>query len=307
MTWASLVFSYSALRIELVGTLVLRLVLWLLPTLFFLLFDVGLPSLAEAIKHYGATSLPRRDAVPLLKKLLLALGNLVLFTAVQALLSVAAAKLFKGPLFTTSTTLPLPWQIVKHVALLFAAREVLTYYIHKHLLHARGPLAAWHKAFAHAHRGAPYALLTYADHPLPLLLHRLLPAYLPALLLRPHLLTYFVFTLLATLEEVLTMSGYSIVPGLVLGGIARRHATHYACRGRGNYSSWGLLDLAHGTNVGRDVIDELQDEADRYRAKKRSAAASSSSSSTRALAAASDVSDTDSGKKSRKSTTRKRL
>lgn len=305
MTWASLVFSYSALRIELIGTLVLRLVLWLIPTLFFLLFDIGLPSLSEAIKHYGATSLPRRDAVPLLKKLLLALGNLVLFTGVQALLSLAASKLFKGPLFTTSTTLPLPWQILKHVSMLFVMREVLTYYIHKHLLHSRGPLAAWHKSFAHAHRGAPYALLTYADHPLPLLLHRLLPSYLPALLIRPHLLTYFVFTMLATLEEMMTMSGYSIVPGLVLGGIARRHATHYACRGKGNYSSWGLLDLAHGTSVGRDVIDDLQDEADRYRAKKR--ATTSSSHKTTVPAGASDVSDTDSGKKSRKSATRKRL
>ncbi|KAK8045542.1 hypothetical protein PG993_005566 [Apiospora rasikravindrae] len=274
MTWTTLVLSHSPLKIELVGTLAVRIVFWLLPSLLFLLFDAGVPSLSESIKFYGAKSLPRRDAAALAKQTALAAANLLLVTAVQAGLSMGATVLLKEPLFRTSTTLPLPWHIIKHVATLYAAREVLTYYIHRDLLHSRrlgGAAASLHNRFAHAsHRGAPYALMAYADHPLPLVLHRVIPVYLPALLVRPHLLTYFLFTLLTTVEETLAMSGYSAVPGIVMGGVARRTATHYASGGRGNFSAMGFLDWINGTSVGKDVISDIQDEADKHHVKERS-------------------------------------
>ncbi|KAK8084455.1 hypothetical protein PG997_005726 [Apiospora hydei] len=263
MTWTTLVLSHSPLKIELVGTLAVRIVFWLLPSLLFLLFDVGVPSLSESIKFYGAKSLPRRDAAALAKQAALAGANLLVVTAVQAGLSMGATILLKEPLFQTSTRLPLPWHIIKHVATLYAAREVLTYYIHRDLLHSRrlgGAAASLHNRYAHAsHRGAPYALMAYADHPLPLVLHRVIPVYLPALLVRPHLLTYFLFMLLTTVEETLAMSGYSAVPGIVMGG-----------RGRGNFSAMGFLDWIHGTSVGKDVMEDIQDEADKHRVKERS-------------------------------------
>ncbi|RYP51236.1 hypothetical protein DL768_003395 [Monosporascus sp. mg162] len=280
MTWTTLVLSQTPLRIELAGTLAVRVVFWLVPSLLFLVFDTLIPSLAESLKYYGRASLParRHTAGALLRQVLLAVTNLLLLTAVQAGVSTAAARFLSSPPFRASTALPLPWQIVKHVLALYTAREVLTYYINRHVLHGRGALGNMHARYAHARRGAaPHALMLYADHPLTLLLHRLIPAYLPALLVRPHLLTYFVFTVLTTVEEMLSMSGYSIVPGIVMGSIARRTATHYASGGKGNYGAWGILDWIHGTSVGKDVVESIRDEADRLRERDGEAASDAGS------------------------------
>ncbi|CAJ2513074.1 Uu.00g011930.m01.CDS01 [Anthostomella pinea] len=271
MTWTTLVLSHSPLKIELVGTLAVRIVFWLVPALLFLLLDTGVPSLAESIKHYGTPSLPRRHAATLSRQVVFAVVNLALASALQAGISIAAAKFLQRPLFKTSTTLPLPWQIIKHILSLYTAREVLTYYIHRYILHAKGgTIAKLHSQYAHAQKGAaPYAIMLYADHPIPLMLNRLLPVYLPALVIRPHLLTYLLFTILTTIEEMLSMSGYSVVPGIFMGGIARRTASHYASRGKGNYGAWGLLDWINGTSVGKDVIEDIQDEADKHQVQGR--------------------------------------
>ncbi|RYP00230.1 hypothetical protein DL764_006566 [Monosporascus ibericus] len=282
MTWTTLVLSHTPLRIELAGTLAVRVVFWLAPSLLFLVFDTLIPSLAESLKYYGRASLParRRTAGALLRQVLLAVVNLLLLTAVQAAVSAAAARFLRRPPFRASTALPLPWQIVKHVLALYTMREVLAYYINRLLLHGGGALANLHARYAHPRRGAaPYALMLYADHPLTLLLHRLVPAYLPALFVRPHLLTYFVFTVLTTVEEMLSMSGYSIVPGIVMGGIARRTATHYASGGKGNYGAWGLLDWIHGTSVGKDVVEDIHDEAEKHRVRERGGHAASDAGS----------------------------
>ncbi len=77
-------------------------------------------------------------------------------------MSIGLATLLKQPVFKTASTLPLPWQMIKHIGLLFAAREVLTFIIHRYLLHdgvaaagvsSRG-LARLHGRYAHA-RAAP--------------------------------------------------------------------------------------------------------------------------------------------------------
>ncbi|KAK0721876.1 hypothetical protein B0T26DRAFT_700547 [Lasiosphaeria miniovina] len=226
--------------------------------------------------------------------------------------------------------------MVKHVALLFAAREVLTYYIHRHVLHGQplsptvptwnlrqkqaskthkkklggggghGRIATMHDGCAHAH-ATPFSLLLMADHPLPFLLHRFVPLYVPALVVSLwsssslsltsifsrnsgnflsntflssdsgglHILTYLLFVGLCTAEETLAMSGYTVVPGIILGGIARRNALHYARPGAGNFGCWGVLDWVHGTSLGKDVMADLHDEAEKHNLKGRSARAAS--------------------------------
>ncbi|OTB08269.1 hypothetical protein M426DRAFT_317383 [Hypoxylon sp. CI-4A] len=271
MTWTTLVLSHPPLKIELLGALAIRTVFWLVPSLFFLFFDTLVPSLAESIKFYGAQSLPPRNAAYLSRQVLLALFNLALSTAVQAGISVGAGMLLHRPLFATSTRLPLPWQIVKHILILYTAREVLTYYINRYVLHSRSSVAKMHNSYAHSRRrkAAPYSLMLYTDHPVPLLLSRTLPVYLPAIVIQPHLLTYFLFTIFTTLEETLSMSGYSIVPGIIMGGITRRSALHYASGGHGNFGAWGLLDWASGTSVGKDVVEDIHDEAEKHQVKER--------------------------------------
>jgi hypothetical protein len=82
-------------------------------------------------------------------------------------------------------------------------------------------------------------------------------------------LTYLLLLSIITLEETLTLSGYTTIPGIILGGIARRQDLHSEGRGRGNYAPWGLLDWIHGTTIGGDVIDDMKDEAGKHQVKER--------------------------------------
>ncbi|KAK1768049.1 sterol desaturase [Phialemonium atrogriseum] len=278
LTWTTLVLSHSPLKIEVMSTTAIRILFWLVPSLFFLIFDTLLPSLSENLKYDGSSALPPRDARSLAGLLALAIGNLALTTGTEAAMSLGLATLIKEPPFRTSTTLPLPWQMVKHIALLFAAREALSFYIHRNVLHPsssarqgtsaltrvphqlRDRAATQHARFAHAHRAAPFSLLAMADHPLPQLLLHLLPIYLLPSISgtagglpsqpRLHVLTYLVFVALATLEETLAYSGYAALPGVAAGGLARRAAAHRAGGGEGNYGPWGFLDWAYGTGLG---------------------------------------------------------
>ncbi|ROT36683.1 sterol desaturase family [Sodiomyces alkalinus F11] len=273
MTWSTLVLSHGALKIQLIGLFAIRLVLWLAPSLLFLAFDTLLPSVAASLKAGGASSLPstRNNGTQLLRTFALAVFNLALSAALDAAATTFSCYAFGSPVFKTSTTLPLPWQLVKHLALLLAGRELLTYYIHRGVLHASSPnrAAKWHAQYAHARKTPLFSLRLFADHPVPCLLHRFVPLYLPAVALRPHLLVYFLYVALCTGEETLAMSGYSTVPGIIMGGIARRTAAHYASGGVGNYGAWGILDWAHGTTRGQDVMEDMKDEAEKHAVKER--------------------------------------
>ncbi|KAK4212645.1 hypothetical protein QBC37DRAFT_187598 [Rhypophila decipiens] len=291
MTWSTLVLSHSPLKIELLGVLGIRIVFWLVPSLFFLIFDCVLPSLAETIKFKGSSALPPRDATILSKLVGLALLNLCLESALQAGISLGLAHLLQTPVFRSSTTLPLPFQIIKHILLLFAAREFLTYFIHRYLLHgattSNKPISSTlenlHLQYAHSRRAPPFALTLMTDHPVSFLLHRFVPMYLPAVILGCsrasglHILTFLAFIILVTLEETLSMSGYTIVPGILLGGIARRNALHYCSApgsrsssgSSGNFGSWGILDWIHGTSLGKDVMSDVKDEAEKHHLRER--------------------------------------
>lgn len=273
MTWSTVILSHPPLHIHLGGVLALRILLWLLPSLATLLFDVGVPSLAEGIKFGGRSALPPRDAKRLSRMVGLAVLNLGVVTGVEGVATWAVLNVFGEMPFQTSTTLPLPWQIAKHIPLLLALREGLVYYIHRSILHSSSTtttISTLHTRFSHAHTSSPFSLLLFTDHPLPLLLHRFIPIFLPALLLRPHILTYFFFVALCTAEETLAMSGYSVVPGIIMGGIVRRQAVHYACRGQANYGAWGFLDWFNGTSRGGDVLEDVKAEAGRHDVKGRS-------------------------------------
>ncbi|KAM0251435.1 hypothetical protein ACHAQJ_008186 [Trichoderma viride] len=273
MTWSTLVLSQPPIIVHIAGILAIRIVFFLIPSLITLFLDVSLPSLAEGIKHGGRSALPPRDAQALGKLLGLVLLNLVIMTAIEGGLSFAFILAFKEPVFKTTTTLPLPWQIFKHVLILLSARETLLYYIHRFVLHGKSypSLSKRHQNYAHAKAGAPFSLRLLADHPLPLLFYRFLPLYLAALIIRPHILTYFLVLTICTGEETLAMSGYTIVPGIIMGGIVQRSAIHYAGKGTSNYGSWGILDWVNGTSRGRDVLEDVKNEAEKHNLQERSA------------------------------------
>jgi hypothetical protein len=109
---------------------------------------------------------------------------------------------------------------------------------------------------------SPYSFAAHYDHPASYILFRFLPIYLPAVIFRDHLLTYLMTLSIVTLEETLTFSGYSVIPGIMIGGIARRQDLHSESHGRGNYAPLGIMDWIHGTSIGADVVDDMREEAE---------------------------------------------
>lgn len=120
-TWSTLVLSQSPLKVEIFGTLGIRVVFFLVPSLLFLLFDTIIPSLAVNIKRQGASALPTRTGgVQGAKRgggrpewylvLGLSLFNIILGVGIQAGIEFLFTEGFgiRSALKVT-TTLPMPW------------------------------------------------------------------------------------------------------------------------------------------------------------------------------------------------------
>jgi hypothetical protein len=147
----------------------------------------------------------------------------------------------------------------------------LQYYIHRFILHPQNPntISQLHLSYFHSIK-SPYSFAAHYDHPTSYVLLRFLPIYLPAILFRDHLLTYLMTLSIITLEETLTFSGYSVIPGIMIGGIARRQDLHSKSHGRGNFAPLGVMDWIHGTSIGADLIDDVRDEAANHQVGERS-------------------------------------
>lgn len=277
LTWSTLVLSHPPLRVELVSTLAVRVIFYIIPSMFFLLFDVLLPSAAESFKSNSTVGMPfyrasRRRTLLYVRQILWALGNILLATLLQSVVEVLLTRVFAfRSALKITTRLPMPWSVMTDLLRGFLLREILTYILHRYLLHSTSSsplirrLARLHNTWYHT-IPAPYPLSATYDHPVAYLVRSFLPTFLPALLFRFHLLTYLLYTALASLEEMFAHSGYATVPtNFILGGIARRTDDHVLYDGNGNFGVWGLTDWVMGTGAGDsdDVIDDVVNEAER--------------------------------------------
>jgi sterol desaturase/sphingolipid hydroxylase (fatty acid hydroxylase superfamily) len=270
LTWSTLVLSHP-LRVEIVATLAVRILFYLLPSTLFLLFDALLPGAAEGFKAMGSTGLPLKDAkreryILVGKTVLWSLGNLFLGVLCQAGIEVLLTRyLGVRSALKVTTSLPMPWGIFMDLIRGFVFREIFGYLLHRFALHdARSPITRYHEEWYHS-LSAPFPLSASYDHPIAYLLRSFIPTFGPALLFRFHLLTYIAFLSLVSLEETFTHSGYSTVPtNFILGGIARRADAHVVSGGEGNFGPWGIIDWVCGTTVGTDVIDDLRGEAEKH-------------------------------------------
>lgn len=273
--------SHSPLKVEILGVLGIRLIFFVLPALLFLLFDTVIPTLAVNIKIQGASALPTRTAGLRNGKrsgpewysvVGLSLFNIVVCLAIQGGVELLFTEVLgiRSALKVT-TTLPMPWSIAKECLRGLLLREVFQYYIHRFLLHPQSAnlISNLHNKYFHSIT-SPYAFAAHYDHPLSYIFFRFLPTYLPSIIFRLHMLTYLLLLSIITLEETLTLSGYSTIPGIMLGGIARRQNLHSEGKGRGNFAPWGILDWIHGTSIGPDVMDDARDEADKHHVAERS-------------------------------------
>jgi hypothetical protein len=277
ITWATLVLSHPPINVEAVGSLVIRFLFFIIPSTVFLIFDSILPSVAVTLKSQGADALPTRAPAGRRKKaaattpqyiwwqvMLLAIGNLILGVALQAGVEYLFTKVFKiRSALKVTTSLPFPWAIAKDLGRGFLLREAVQYYVHRYLLHTGSTLlVSYHHQYQHSIH-APHSYVAHYDHPVIWMLWRFVPVYGAAVAFRFHLLTYFIFLALVSVEESLSFSGYNI-SSIILGGVARRQDLHLASGGAGNFAPWGLLDWICGTSVGNNIGDDVREEMDKH-------------------------------------------
>lgn len=131
--------SFSPLKVELVGTLGIRAVFYLLPSLLFLLFDSLIPSLAVSIKMQGEKGLPTRTSGGRGKKskgqrpewysiVGLSIFNVCLGVGIQAGIEFLLTEVLNvRSALQVSTKMPMPWTIAKNIGRALALREVRDY------------------------------------------------------------------------------------------------------------------------------------------------------------------------------------
>lgn len=277
LTWSTLVLSHNPLRVEVVGSFVIKVLCYVLPSSMMLAFDVCLPGISGGWKSLGDDALPftvndlrRRNVVRFATVVFWSLVNVIIGVLLQGVFEYASTTyLGWESSVRVTTSLPLPWGIVKDLLKGLLARDALTWAIHRYLLHAgHRPANAVVRDLSHLHDRwyhrvvkTPFPLSPSYDHPLVYVLRSWLPMYAPTMYFRFHALTFMLYLMLISLEETLTHSGYARLPtNFVLGGVARRNDLHCLTKGDGNFGTWGVCDWAFGTSIGQDIADDIMDE-----------------------------------------------
>lgn len=278
LTWSSLVFAHDPLSLEIYGTLAVRVLFFLLPSIASLAFDCATPSLSKNVKAYGEKNLPMRVSNERLPQIaLVAVFNVLLAVAVQAASEVLFTEVFHfRSILKVTSFVPLPWSILKDLVKGLALRGILHYYIHRYLLHTHdSPLKSWHLQWQHSVK-LPFSLAAAYDHPVCHLLVNWLPDFLPAYLFRFHVLTWHIFAAITSLETLFIYSGYAVLPSsIVLAGMARRTDAHFLTAASGreacNFGHWGILDFLLGTSCKdtASIFEDLQDEAQKHHLEER--------------------------------------
>jgi hypothetical protein len=277
LTWVTLVATHDPLYLELCGTLAIRVIFFVLPSLTVLGFDTLIPSLSANIKNRGAAHLPSKLSSRKLRNVaFVSICNVTLAVLVQAACDFFLTEILNvRSAIRVSKIPPAPWPtMVKQLAYGLVCRGVLHYFIHRDVLHASprtSILARWHADWAHS-LTHPFALAAAYDHPICHLLTHWLPLYLTTLVFRFHILTWFLLLAIVSLEQFFIYSGYSILPSqILLAGMARRTESHYITGGKGNFGNLGVMDWILGTGCAGDgdFVEDLQDEVEQSGVKQR--------------------------------------
>lgn len=133
VTWSTLILSNSPLKVEVLGTLGIRVLFYLLPATAFLAFDGATPTLAAKAKEHGESALPMGEEQGGRKgkwwrTALVSTGNVLLGVALQSCVEFVFTKLlhFRSAL-KISTSLPMPWAIAIDLIRGLFLREVSLY------------------------------------------------------------------------------------------------------------------------------------------------------------------------------------
>lgn len=131
MTWTTLILSHSPFKVELFGSIGVRLLFYILPSALLFLFDALVPSAAVLLKAHGEQGLPtgsKRRGVRgrELKVVGWSFLNIFISIAVQATIETLRIGYFNTrSALKVSFSIPIiPWNIAFHLACVLLLREV---------------------------------------------------------------------------------------------------------------------------------------------------------------------------------------
>jgi len=130
LTWSTLILSNPPLKVEIFGTLAIRVLFYILPSLGFLAFDSAAPKIAVKIKEHGEDALPLSEGGGGKKDrwwkiALVSVGNVLLGVALQAGIELLFTKVLHiRSALKISTSIPLPWSMAIDLVKGLLLREV---------------------------------------------------------------------------------------------------------------------------------------------------------------------------------------
>jgi methylsterol monooxygenase len=231
--WTNIVTNNSPQKIEFVGTLVIQMLFFWIPSIIYLSLDVIAPSFSQRHKIQPAPKQPTRAEI--FRCFIVVAQNQLL----SSILHIALLCLASRSSYRIEVSLPNFPEIVRDFLLSLLMREALFYYSHR-LLHIPYLYVRIHKK--HHRFTAPIALAAQFAHPIEQIFANALPISLPPQLLHSHVLTFWIFLAWELFNTVTVHSGYDFFRNK-----AKMHDLHHE-KFNLNYGSVGLLDWVHGTD-----------------------------------------------------------
>jgi sterol desaturase/sphingolipid hydroxylase (fatty acid hydroxylase superfamily) len=235
--WPHLVSTYSPETIDLIGTFLIQFVFFWLVSAAYLSLDYVAPTFSE--KHKIQPTPKQPSWTEIRSCALYVLRNQTMATVLQISLAILAKVGNRPPSHRFDATLPPLSEVVRDFTIAIILREILFYYSHR-MLHLKPFYARIHKF--HHRFTAPVALAAQYAHPIEHLLANVLPVALPCILLKSHILTFWIFLAFELFETATVHSGYDF-----LNGAAKKHDLHHE-KFVMNFGALGFLDWMHGTD-----------------------------------------------------------